>query len=444
MEQGFEPQDADLKIGPVFFKLRSLEGAILQSDNINLTPPDEQESGTIAIVSLNLSVVAQITESLRLAATGALVYLPLEGKAGIAGFAFEDLYSFGILSGPATRAQIAWETQIGGWSVVFTDEFRIDLGTYSDDYRDDTNYFNEGRFNDDSRAGRYVFAPQKVYPDNPEDNHNSDREDLVVFSNTISADVDRLTPGSIRLRARIYHEDLWYNQGNRGLPTLREGALIRVSSERQNMRFKPFASYEAYRSDRSDSFQNIFRFGIDGPITEQIQLHAEAGYYFGGDRDSGSLWNITLNHIAGPYTVQSLTYTRSFTSFHDEVLQGFGYTLRQILGPKLVADVYFYDLDIQESGSDYIDEDSRHERRAGVRLTLQAGPKTDIRLSGNYAHIEPDQTEAWTGRLEIGYNFTDTLLAHFIYQYQHSTSGRIEDDNYRENLVFFSLTKYFQ
>ena len=86
---------------------------------------------------------------------------------------------------------------------------------------------------------------------------------------------------------------------------------------------------------------------------------------------------------------------------------------------------------------------SKDELRAGLRLTLTAGPKTTIRLSGNYSLIDPDHTETWTARLDIGYNFTDTLLLHFLYQYQESTS-QIEDENYRENLFFLRLTKYFQ
>ena len=444
IQRGFEPQDADLKIGPFFFKVRSLQGAVLHSDNINLTPDDERESGTIAITTLSLSVVAQLTEGLHLATSGSLVFLPLEGEGGIAGFALTDLYAFGVLAGPSTRAQIAWETQIGGWNVVFSDEFRISLGTYSDNVRNDYELFEGSRFDGESRAGRYSFSSgngSRGGGGNRRDQTDF-RTDFVVFSNTVSAETHRLLPGSIRLQARIYREDLWYNQGNRGLPSLREGGFIKLASERDNTRFKPFISYEAFRSDRNDAFQNIFRAGIDGPITNQIHLHAEGGYYFGREDDSGYLWNVSLNHVVGPYTQQSLIYARTFDSFHEEISQGVGYNLRQILGPKLSADAYVYDLTVEDStGSDF-ERNSREEFRAGVRLTLTAGPKTTVRLSGNYSLIDPDHTETWTGRFDIGYNFTDTLLAHFLYQYQQSTS-RDENENYRENLMFLSVTKYF-
>lgn len=445
IQQGFEPQDADLKIGPFFFKVRSLQGAVLHSDNIDLTPDDERESGTIAITTLSLSFVAQLTEGLRLATSGSLVYLPLEGKAGIAGFALTDLYAFGVLAGPSTRAQLAWETQIGGWNVVFADEFRVTLGTYSDSVRNDYELFDGQRFDEESRAGRYSFSPGSSSRSNGRNRRDEGefRTDLVVFSNTVSAETHRLLPGSIRLQARIYREDLWYNQGNRGLPGLREGASIRLASERENTRFKPFVSYEAFRSDRNEGFQSIFRLGIDGPITEQLRLHAEGGYYFGGGESSGYLWTLSLNHVVGPYTQQSLIYTRTFDSFHEEISQGVGYNIRQILGPKLYADAYIYDLTIEDSGDDDFEGSSRDELRAGLRLTLTAGPKTSIRLSGNYSLIDPDHTETWTARLDIGYNFTDTLLLHFLYQYQESTS-QIVDENYRENLFFLSLTKYFQ
>ena len=50
LQRGFAPQDADLKFGPVFFKLQGLSAAALWSDNINLTEKN-RESGTIAILS---------------------------------------------------------------------------------------------------------------------------------------------------------------------------------------------------------------------------------------------------------------------------------------------------------------------------------------------------------------------------------------------------------
>ena len=444
LQRGFEPQDADLKLGPFFLKLQAVQAAVLHSDNINLSPGNERKSGTIAIATATVGVVAQLTEGLRLATSGTFVYLPLEGKAGIAGFGLTDLYNFGLLAGPSTRAQLVWETMIGNWEVIFADDFRIGLGVYSDSVRNDFALFDGGYFDEESQAGRYVFSARGNRRDSrdSDDDRPRSRSDIVVFSNTISAATQRLLPGSIRLRARVYREDLWYNQGNRGLPSLREGVLLNLASERENMRFKPFARYEAFQSSRADAFQNIFRLGIAGPITSQLHFYGDAGWYSGGGRGSGYVWNLSLTHTAGPYTQHSLIYKRAFDDFHEEITEGVGYNLRQILGPKLSADAYLYDSRSEDSGLEEDESFDRHELRAGFRLTYQAGPKTALRLSGMYSDSDPDDIQTWTARLDIDYHFSETVLARFVYQHQRRTSSLLEE-NYSENLFFLSLAKYF-
>jgi hypothetical protein len=451
LDRGFEPQDADLKLGPLFFKLRAVQAAVLHSDNIDLEPDDEKESGTIAMASLTLSVVAQFTESLRLATTGSIIYFPIEGEVGIAGLRWGSLYDLGLFAGPSTRAQLVWETKIGDWPVYIVDEFTVGVGTYSDDIRGDVALFDGAYFDAESRAGRYVFRPRNNgrNPDRDQDfdrRRNDFDEDTVVYSNRISVETERLLPGPVRLRAGVYREDLWYNQGNRGLPDLREGAFVSLASQRENLRFKPFANYEAFRSDSEDPFHHIFRAGIAGPITEHMYLFAEGGFWFREDEESGVLWRVGIDHAVGPYTHQSLVYARTFDDFHEEIWEGVGYTLRQILGPRLYASAFVYKLRIEDAFNDHTNDDEdfeRNELRSGVRLTLAAGPKTTVRLTGLYSNFDIDNTEALIGRLEIGYRFTESVLGRFMYQYHRRTSD-FELDNYKENLFFVSVTKFFE
>lgn len=445
-QRGFEPQDADLKLGPFYLKLRALEAAVLHSDNINLTA-DHTESGTIALVGLSLGVMAQITESFRIATTATVVYLPTEGKFGVAGFGLTDIYNFGLAAGPLARAQASWDTDIGGWHVVFADDFQVLQTFYSNEFRSDDVLFEGSRFDDEARAGRYVLRPDEGSVFRNNGHHDPfDREfrtDFVAFSNTISATAERVSPGSILLRARAYHEDLWYNQGNRGQPSLREGATITIASERENMRFKPYFIYDVFHTDEDDDVQHSFRVGIAGPITNQLFLRAEAGYYTGGIAREGGLWHVQLDHTAGPYTQQSLIYAREFNYFHDEVDEALGYNLHQILGPRLTFDAYAYHIRAEEFFEDSDEDTTRTEWRLGLRITDTLGPKTTLRLTGEYADIDPDGTKAWTGRIELAYNFTDTFIGHFVYQYQKSSSDN-SAYNYTENLFFLSLTKYFR
>jgi hypothetical protein len=264
----------------------------------------------------------------------------------------------------------------------------------------------------------------------------------MVYSNTASVGTERLLPGSIRLRAQIYREDLWYNQGNRGLPNLREGAQVLLESERPDTRFKPYFRYDAFRRDEEGDFQHTFTIGIKGPITDYLQLRAEYGYYFGGDFGSGSVWEVALYHQPNPQIRHSLIYTRSFTDFRDEIYEWVGYSYWHLLGPRLSAEAYLYDLDVKPTQAD-VNDPERNEIRAGLRFTLTPGPKTSVRLSGNYAASDINHEEFWTGRLEIGYSITDTLLARLLYQYRYDTSD-LASNNFTENLFYFSLTKFFR
>lgn len=444
-QRGFEPQDADLKLGPLFFKLREIDAAVLHSDNINLTP-DHTESGTIAMVAATIDVIAQITEGLRLASSATFVYFPIEGKAGIAGFGLTDIYNFGLFTGPIVRTQVTWDTEINDWHVVFADEFRIEQGTYSIDYRSDNALFEGFRFDEASQAGRYVFRPTEGFVFGKNENrynHDELRSDLLVYSNLVSADAEKITPGVILMRARVYREDLWYNQGNRGLPSLREGATLTLVSERENMRFKPYFVYDAYYTDEADNVQHIFRGGIFGPITDQLILRAEAGYFIGGLADESALWNVELNHVAGPYTTESLFYGRNFNYFHDEIDDVLGYNLHQVIGPRVNADFYATKVRAEEYYGDSSQNTIRDEYHLGLRLIYNVGPRTSLGLTGEYTDVTaPDETTWWIGRAELGYNFTDTLNLHFVYQYQKRSSN-VFQDSYTENLFFLSLSKYF-
>jgi len=447
-QRGFEPQDADLKIGPLYLKLRALEAAVLSSDNINLTP-DHRESDTIAYVGATIEAVAQLTEGLSITTAGTFVYLPTEGKAGIAGFGLSDIYDFGWLSGPLVRAQVQWQTMIGGWNVVFADDFEIQHALYSDDFRSNDVLFQGADFNNQQVAGRYILRPDRNFifdnaGANNNDNHNRNlRDDTLVYSNTVSVGTERLLPGAIRLSANVYHENLWYNQGTRGQPALRDAATVVLQDVNENTRFKPYFIYQAFSTDEFDSLQHIFLLGFRGPITDQLQLWAEGGYFTGGfsSNDNGALWRIQLDHTAGPYTQESVFYSREFNYFHDEIDDIFGYNLHQILGPKLDSDFYAY-----QTRAEYLFHDGTltdEQWRLGLRFTYAVGPKTTLRLTGEYDTGEFDNTVAWMGRAEVGYNFSDTLLLQLLYQYQQSKSDSFSR-NYSENLIYVSLTKYFR
>ena len=87
---------------------------------------------------------------------------------------------------------------------------------------------------------------------------------------------------------------------------------------------------------------------------------------------------------------------------------------------------------------------TRVEYRTGLRLSLQAGPRTNLILTATYALVDSadGQSNTLTGRAELSHYFTDSFLARLIYQYQENDSD-FRRQSYYENLIYFSLTKYF-
>jgi hypothetical protein len=443
LERGFEPTDADLKAGPFFFKLRALSGAVLASDNINRTEEDEK-SDVIGIVRVGGTFYAQLTEGLRIATSGNLVWLPFEGTFGVSGFGLVAPYTFGLEGIPAAESQIVWDTMIGGWNVVFEDDFRLGTGRFSVGSRDDFELFEGGQFDDADRAGRYVFrAPPRTQSGRRFAGDNTDL-DIPVFSNVLSVTTERLFPGPIRLRVRAFHENLWYNQGQRGLPKLRDSLTAHVASERDNQRFKPFAYYRATHTDLADGFNHQFRLGINGPITDQVMLHADVGWFHSDDTGADRfLWRLDLDHLAGPYTTESVSLGSEVGDFTNEYRTYAAYRLHQIIGPKLTGETFATIGTVEDLDTG----DRRDEFRTGVRVGAFLGPRTALRGSGIYSIVDSTnedfgQRETWTLRLELTYHFTDSLFSRLVYQYQIRDSSR-PGDSYDENLVFLSLTKYF-
>ncbi len=445
LERGFEPKDADLKLGPLFLKLRALTAGILFSDNIHHSN-ENRESDVIGIVRLGITAIVQLTEGLHVAVTGNLVWLPFENKFGIAGFGLFAPYDIALDGSPLLHSQVTWETKIGAWDVVFSDDFTIDAARITAGDRDTLDIFEGGQFNEVDRAGRYAFRA----PGRNSDSHHRNIDDnteaeILYYSNKIGVEAERLLPGPVRLRVGAYHENLWYNQGNRGLPRLRDVVNASIYSERENQRFKPFAAYRGVHTDQIDGFRHEIRLGINGPITDQLFLHADVGLFHQDDNGTNRfLYGLQLRHIAGPYTTETLTLRRHYNDLSNELRDDAIYHIEQVLGPKIRAAAFVSYSEVADLSDDGYD---RTEWRTGVRFTLDPGPRTTIQLSGLYTDRRYNSDdlghhETYTARLHLTYRFTDTLVARLLYQYQTRDSSR-ERDNFDENLVFLTVTKYF-
>ena len=351
---------------------------------------------------------------------------------------------------------------VAGWNVLFSDEFRLSLGRFSESSRDDFALFDGGQFDQADTAGRYTFRSPR--PKRQHTRFQGDNTDVNIsyFSNVMSVTTERLLPGPVRLKIRAYHEDLWYNQGGRGQASLRgssggssnnpndylartrDGLTFLAISERDNLRFNPYVLGRATETDRSNGLNEEIRLGLSGPITDQLHLSANAGVF--RREASGAnrfVWGLELRHLAGPYTRESIIAGANYGDFTEELTTHYTYRVRQVIGPKNLAEAFVTLANIEDLRDG---TRSRDEIRTGVRDTWYLGPRTTLRGAALYSMLTHASglgaRETYTLRLELDYHFTDTFFSRLLIEH-HTRQSDSGGTNYDENLIFLSLTKYF-
>ncbi|MFN7138515.1 MAG: hypothetical protein ACK4UN_04160, partial [Limisphaerales bacterium] len=153
--QGFRPEDAEFKLGPFYLDVRSVSGAILWSDNFNRTEINE-EADAIAITRLELAALVQLTERLRFALSGVLIYLPFENEIGVAGFGIDDFFAT-FHYGPIGRAQLTYDIRLADWELFFYNDLSVRYLRTREGIAFELFDFEGETFDEEDRAGRYVF-----------------------------------------------------------------------------------------------------------------------------------------------------------------------------------------------------------------------------------------------------------------------------------------------
>ena len=437
--RAFPPDDADLKAGPFYLKFESLEADMYYSDNYNETATDRR-SEVLAILSLNMTLMAQITEGLEISVNGTLIYLPLQNTVGVTSNSFYGNFPL-LLPIPTFLSAVNYDTLIGGWYVRFEDQISAQPATYSDSTQYTYNLFSGSVL--DQSNGKYVFRSGHVDLRSNQSGSNSQEDNFFVYSNIVSAETSHYYPDDVLVSARAYRQDLWYNQETRGLPTSRDDFLIQAQSIRENMRFKPYVSFEVEHTSDVPGVYEIGQAGFTGPITDQLFLAAGAGYYLSNTGNQGFLYDLTLTHQAGPDTSEVLQVARSLNDFDDEVDTTEYYRITQVLGPTLNVSAFADHTEYEEFSGDLSND---NQEDAGVLLACDLGPLTSLRIAGLYTHQHFNDnsiSDTWTGRIDLYRHISDTLFFRAIYQYQRYIEGQASNGSYYENTVYLSLEKIF-
>jgi hypothetical protein len=433
LNQAIRPEDAEIKLGRFYLDVRSVSGSLLYSDNIDLSGT-ERRDGLIGIARLRLATMFQLTDDLRLTLAGTLVYLPFRGDVGVAGFGIQDALAE-FENSTLAKAQITYDLNLGEWRTELFDDFRVRLGRFGEDYE----LFEGETFDEEDRAGRYVFQDRTSTPGRNSRLGNS----FLETRNIVGFSTDRLLPTETRLEFGANHANYWY-EGDRGgfLPSTRDLGYVSLSSERESLRFKPFANYKAFRYS-NNPFDQEANIGVQGPITEYVEVLGEVGYFHSGrsDRDA-FICRARIGHAINSRTYHQLNYWRRVTQPDEDLEQSWSYRLSRSLASSVYGELYFIksrfdDLDGNRSGSD--------EWRTGIRLNfLSIAPETSLRLSGTYARIDYDadiftDRERWTAQAEIHYRSLEWRL---LYHHQNTSTSPTRD-GFDENMVALTMIKYF-
>jgi len=440
---GGRPEHAQIKIGRFYLDVRFFSASVLLSDNVSLTNP--RKSGAIAIMRLGAIGIYQLTDSVRLSMAGTLIYLPFRNKLGIAGFGIDDaLAEFEYT--PLAQAQLAYNMEIARWDVQVYDEFQIAHRRIGLD--EDYQLFNGIGFNEEDRAGRYVFGDNTALPPAGgarRDLNGSLSASLIEMRNVFGFSAGRLLPTETRVEFGANHSDYWYQGPHGFLPSSRNAIYALAQSERENLRFQPFASYYADQYNYDPNWNHELRAGIAGPITENLDILGEAGYHWSDNLlRNTTVWRARLRHTLSPYTYHEFEYHRVVTEPVRDLEESYFYRLHQILGPYLYGEAYANRASFEplERG-----RFSSVEDRVGVRLTANLGLHTTGRFGVTYSNIRlqnptQDRLEAWQVRDELIYKYAPTVDFILTYQYQNVSSSR-PMDSYHENFVLLTVTKYF-
>lgn len=455
ISRGFRPEDAELKLGNFYLDIRNLTGSVLYTDNANLSS-NNRESDVIAAVTLGLTAMYQLTEGLRVAVEGSVIYLPLSNEIGVAGFGISDPFAqFNLDGGTLARAQISYDFNVAGWDAVAYDDFQVsNRSIYRLGDADSADLYNGESFtSEETFRNRRVFdVDNDRTPQFKDTRQGVDRFKFgaIDYKNVAGVTFQNLLPSDLRATAGYRHENYWYSDSGvvsslTARANERDVVFGELRSERENLRFKPFVRYTASTTDVLKGWDQQVSAGVSGPITDQLFFHGEGGYIWSGNSSrTTTSWRLGLVHVAGPYTVHAIRYSRVLTEPDRVVKQTLSYDLTQILGPYLTSRFFasrseFENLDVGNSLA--------IEHRAGGVLNYDIGIFGDLAASMFYGRVEFDNPanpdyEYWTFRLNYGLKLGEKTFTTIFYQYEQVDS-QPPGNSYYENLLGASLTRSF-
>ncbi len=343
------PTNEIFQAGPFFLRVHEVDAALLVSDNVNFSP-NNAHWGAIAELTVRLSAILQLSPAWRLSVSGSIIYLPFDNEFGVEGFGIGD--AIGFLAEerfrPVTHMQLAYNNRLADWDVQVVDDFSVHYLNVAGEYDLFVRGIEQpGGIHAEDSAGRYVFANGTTIPNEGVAQRQQDFLDVRTFlelQNTVAGSASRVLPTETRLIFGANHSDYWFHSGwdagtnGLGLSDYSvDRVFVMLRNERESMRFKPFAYYDAYRYNYDPEWTHQLGAGIDGPVTDNTWFRGEGGYTWGPLIKNTEFYRFRLINTPTPLTRQELSYSRVITEPVREIRDQYRYAIHQGTWTKFVG-----------------------------------------------------------------------------------------------------------
>jgi hypothetical protein len=454
-----QPTNSLIQAGPLYVVAQDLTAALLVSDNVNFTPHNEQW-GAIAELRLRLAGILQIAPTWRLIVSGSVIYLPFDNEFGLEGFGIGDVFGFVAdeTLHPVTHMQLAYDSRWADWNVQFVDDFSVSYLNIGGSF----DFFERGLaqpegLHAEDREGRYVFANGTTIPNADINGRQADRLDVRTYlelRNIVAGSASRVLPTETRMTFGANHSDVWFkgniDTGTNGLGFSNysvDRVFAELRNERESMRFKPFAFYDAYRYNYDPDWTHQAGGGISGPITDNLFFHASGGYTWSDALlRATEFYRLALISTPNAYTRQLLEYSRVLTEPVREIRDTYRYSIHEVLGPHLEGRLLLRRAVFQPNQPGVYES---VEDRAAARIIYEPTRHHTLLIGGffsenRFANPTRDRETTWEGRAELLYQLSATVKLSLLYRYlaidTKRGSGSTEID---ENLWVLSARKHF-
>lgn len=447
INRGFRPEDALAKIGPLYLDISKIQGSVLVSDNVNLSPSN-RKTGAIAISRMDVAARLQLNDGINAAIAGSLLWLPFTGDIGIAGFGVNDPTLIDWNLAPIFKTQLDAAFALGGWDFEVGDEFYArPVGQFRTGV-EGWDIFKGEQFTEQDIAGRRVYQYTGGLKPTLDPSFRRDTGDFQLVNDAyIKTRHD--APMQTSFFAEAHHRNFWYNFTSPGFPDKQDMLNLKLRSERENMRFRPYVGHlwlrQTFKTSSGTFLNQLTYGGIDGPVSDNMQFSGMVGWFRTNRSNKDTIITVlNLEHQFHPLAQHGISYTRFVTEPDLLIANIYRYNLRHQFGPYTQIE---YLLSKQHNESPSVAISGSDIYTAGMTIAFDLGDRTT--LAGGYLYQNVDLTNpsaqdfnVHRARLSLDRKIRETVTASITYGYQDwSYTNRALD--FYEHYMIFSLAKTF-